>query len=339
MHVSRKGIFKWILTFVLLFSLTVTSVMGNAAKKNWGKIDIVGKSGSLCASPTYIAYENGYFAEEGFDVTLITADGETRKVGLNNGTLPLTNTDFQFLPPIEQGLKFSVVDGLHYGCISIVVRGDSPIKSVADLKGKKIGVDELGSSPFQVTASWLALNDINVKGDVEIVPFGSDGNLQIQALKNGEIDAAALWDPFGTVAEQREGFRKLFDLGTHPDFAGKYCCFLFASDKVLEEEPEKIASLLRAYHKAQDWIAKNPEAAAKIVIDKKYVSTGNYELATTLLKSYQYPTYEDRKAGKTTLEQDLDYFVTILSKIGFLKTQDPGGFAKKIYRKVDTRDY
>jgi len=108
---------------------------------------------------------------------------------------------------------------------------------------------------------------------------------------------------------------------------------------VLDEEPEKIASLLRAYHKAQDWIAKNPEAAAKIVIDKKYVSTGNYELATTLLKSYQYPTYEDRKAGKTTLEQDLDYFVTILSKIGFLKTQDPGGFAKKIYRKVDTKDY
>ncbi|MDR0380812.1 MAG: ABC transporter substrate-binding protein [Oscillospiraceae bacterium] len=309
------------------------------AEKDWGKIELVGKSGSLCAAPTYIAYENGYFAEEGFDVTLITADGETRKVGLNNGTLPLTNTDFQFFPPIAQGMKFSVVEGLHYGCISIVVKPDSGITEPADLVGKTIGIDEMGSSPFQVASAWLAQNGIDIKTEVEIVPFGADGNLQIEALKNGEIDATALWDPFGTVAEEREGFVKIFDLGTHHDYAGKYCCFLFASDKVLDEEPEKIASLLRAYHKAQDWIAKNPYEAAKIVIDKKYVSTGDYELASELLQSYRYPTYEDRKEGKPTLENDIRYFITELAKIDFLQTDDPEAFAKRIYRPVETNDY
>lgn len=304
-----------------------------------GRIDLVGKSGSLCAAPTYIAYEKGYFAEEGFEVTLITADGETRKVGLNNGTLPLTNTDFQFFPPIEQGMKFSVVEGLHYGCISIVVKPDSGIKEPADLAGRTIGIDEMGSSPFQVASAWLAQNGIDIKKEVAIVPFGADGNLQIQALKNGEIDAAALWDPFGSVAEEREGLVKIFDLGTHPDYAGKYCCFLFASDKVLDEEPEKIAALLRAYHKAQDWIAKNPGEAARIVIDKRYVSTGDYDLASALLTSYGYPTYEDRREGKSALERDINYFITELAKIGFLQTDDPATFAKRIYRPVETKDY
>ena len=66
-----------------------------------------------------IAYEKGFFAEEGFDVNLISADTETRKIGLNNGTIPIVNGDFQFFPSIEQGVQVKVVDGLHKGCIKI----------------------------------------------------------------------------------------------------------------------------------------------------------------------------------------------------------------------------
>ena len=53
----------------------------------YGSIDIPGKDGALCGAPIYVAYENGYFTEEGFDVNLISADFETRKIGLNNGTI------------------------------------------------------------------------------------------------------------------------------------------------------------------------------------------------------------------------------------------------------------
>ena len=58
----------------------------------YGKIDIPGKDGALCGAPIYIAYENGYFAEEGFDVNLISADFETRKIGLNNGSIPIASS-------------------------------------------------------------------------------------------------------------------------------------------------------------------------------------------------------------------------------------------------------
>ncbi|MDR1509445.1 MAG: ABC transporter substrate-binding protein, partial [Synergistaceae bacterium] len=100
------------LTLVLAFSAA-----SDAAEYKYGKIDIPGKDGALCGAPIYIAYEKGFFAEEGFDVTLISASTETRKIGLNNGTIPIVNGDFQFFPSIENDIKVKVVDGLHNGCI------------------------------------------------------------------------------------------------------------------------------------------------------------------------------------------------------------------------------
>ena len=77
---------------------------GSSADAKYGKIDIPALDGALCGAPIYVAYENGYFSEEGFDVNLISADFETRKIGLNNGTIPIVNGDFQFSPQDEAGL-------------------------------------------------------------------------------------------------------------------------------------------------------------------------------------------------------------------------------------------
>ena len=302
----------------------------------YGAIDIPGKDGSLCGAPIYIAYEKGFFAEEGFDVNLISADTETRKIGLNNGTIPIVNGDFQFFPSIEEGVNVKVVDGLHNGCIKFVVNPDSDIQSVEDLKGKKIGVDEIGGTPHQVASVWLeqaGISALQQDGEVEFLPF-SDGNLELEALYNGDIDVAAMWDPLGSVAEKDGKVRVLFDLSTDPAFAGKYCCFLYASEKLLEEKPDEIAALLRAYQKAQDWINKNPEETVDIIISGKYAQIEDKELAVSLIKSYEYPSFEDRANDKQNVEKDVEYFVQALYDIGYLKSE-PVAFAKEIYAEVD----
>lgn len=307
----------------------------STAKYKYGKIDIPGKDGSLCGAPIYIAYEKGFFAEEGFDVNLISADTETRKIGLNNGTIPIVNGDFQFFPSIEEGVKVKVVDGFHKGCITIVVPANSKIKSAEDLKGKKIGVDEIGGTPFQVASVWLENHGVVAKDnkDVTFVPY-NDGNLEVEAAEKGDIDAAAIWDPFGSLAVKNKGFKKIFDLSTDPIFADKYCCFLYASEKVLDEDPGKVAALLRAYHKAQDWIHNNPEDAVNIISDKKYSDITDKELALQLIKSYQYPSLQEQNPDN--VKKNVLYFVQQLSRIGYLKTKDPDKFADQIYAKVTT---
>ncbi len=319
-----------------------TKDSGNAGSEEnqrtykYGKINIPGKDGSLCGAPIYIAYEKGFFAEEGFDVNLISADTETRKIGLNNGTIPIVNGDFQFFPSIEQGVKVKVVDGLHKGCIKFVVRPDSKISKATDLKGKKIGVDEIGGTPHQVASVWLEQAGISAKEEdkqVTFLPY-SDGNLELQALYNGDIDVAAMWDPLGSVAAKAGKAKVIFDLATDPVFAGKYCCFLYASDIVLEKNPEEIAALLRAYEKAQDWIAKNPEEAVQIIIDGKYSEIEDKDLAVELIKSYEYPTVEERAKGTEDVGGNVKYFATQLHNIGYLTT-DPDAFTQKAYEKVD----
>ncbi|AGC68958.1 putative nitrate/sulfonate/bicarbonate ABC transporter periplasmic binding protein [Thermoclostridium stercorarium subsp. stercorarium DSM 8532] len=305
-------------------------------KFKYGKIDIPGKSGSLCAAPIYIAYEKGFFAEEGFDVNLISADTETRKIGLNNGTIPIVNGDFQFFPSIENDVKVKVVDGLHYGCIKLLVKKDSPIQSVEDIRGKKISVDEIGGTPHQVAAVWLEKNGISAKpedGEVTFLPF-EDGNLAVEALNKGEVDVAALWDPFGSVLEKTGNYRVLLDISKDEPFADKYCCFLYASEKWINEEPEKLAALLRAYHKAQNWIAENPEETVDIIIDKKYSQIEDRELAIELIRSYKYPTYEERAQHPTRVRDNVLYFAEQLYGIGYLTT-DPESFTDRAYYEID----
>lgn len=346
---KRGYVFKRIVSVVLIFSLLLISATGcgsndskdaslkTESKYKYGKVQIPGKDGALCGAPIYVAYEKGFFAEEGFDAELISADFETRKIGLNNGTIPIVNGDFQFFPSIEQGIDVKVVDGVHNGCIKLVVRPDSDIATAKDLKGRKIGVDEIGGTPHQVTSVWLENAGISARqedGQVTFLPY-SDGNLELEALYNGDIDVAAMWDPLGSVAEKDGKVKVIFDLSTDPDFAGKYCCFLFASNKVLKENPQKVAALLRAYRKAQDWISKNPEEAVNLIIEGKYSQITDKELAVKLIKSYEYPGKKERDAKTHSIKEDVEYFSKKLNDIGYLNT-DSKKFTENYFYDVDT---
>lgn len=292
------------------------------------------KSSSLCSSPIAIALEKGFFKEEGIDAKLVTADAETRKVGLDTGRFPVTNGDFQFFPSIEKGVKTSVVGALHKGCIKIAVKKGSNIKTAADLKGKTIGVDEIGGTPYMAANLWLGDAGLNVdpkNGDVKYLPY-DDASLEFEALQKGQIDAAALWDPLPTIQEQKGTVDIVFDLGSDPKFAKRFCCFLYGSNKIIEEKPDEMAAILRALDKARDYIAQNPEDAAKIIAEKNYSSITDQELATKLLKDYDYSVQTDENK---IIEDDVNYFVDGLKKIGFLETGDTAGFAKQIYKDVE----
>lgn len=323
-----------ILVVILVLCISLTGCENSDFK--YGKIDIPALDGALCGAPAYIAYEKGFFAEEGFDVRLISADFEARKIGLNNGTIPIVNGDFQFFPSIEQGIKVKVVDGYHNGCIKLVVRPDSDIASAEDLRGKKIGVDEIGGTPYQVASVWVEQAGISAlpeDGEVTFLPF-SDGNLELEALYSGEIDVAALWDPFGSVAEKAGKAKVILDISKDSVFADKYCCFLFASEKVLNESPEKVSALLRAYQKAQNWIGENPEEAVDIIIKGKYAQIEDKELAVELIKSYVYPSIEERDSNSHDVKADVEYFSKALYDIGYLETK-PEKFTNDIYKEVD----
>jgi NitT/TauT family transport system substrate-binding protein len=305
---------------------------GVSEKFPFGEVELQALSGAVCIAPSYIAKEKGFFEEEGVDVTLVSGDFETSKLGLATGRFPVANGDFQFFPSAHQGLDIKLVAGLHQGCIQVLAPPGSSIRTAKDLSGKRIGVDEIGGSPMAVTSVLLANNGIDPKTGVEWIPFPRD-ILPTVADTGKEVDAVALWDPWGPLAVER-GYTVLCDIAVDPLFAGRYCCFIFASGKHLRENPELIKALLRAYSKASAWIAAHPEETAKIVTEKDYVANDDTAFIAQLLISYKYHA-EHETSHATQAKDDALYFAKELKKTGFLPSDlDPEKFVDNFYFDV-----
>ena len=309
---------------------------GESASTDFGTVEIPVLDGSLCGAPFYVAAEKGFFKEEGIDAKLIAADTETRKIGLNNGDYPITNGDFMYFQSIEQDVDVSVVEGLHNGCIQVLAAADSDIKSVEDLDGANIGVDEIGGPPYEAASIWLENHGIKVTGSdakVKFLPY-SDGNLELQALANGDIQAAAIWDPIASEAVKDGKAKTLLNIGTDDIFAGKYCCFVYASNKVLKEKPALISAIIRALRKAEQFINDSTDEAVKLIAEKNYSEINDAALAADLLKEYAYPTQEEFAAGKRGVKDTVEYFADQLYKIGYLSTES-SKLIDKLYTEVD----
>jgi NitT/TauT family transport system substrate-binding protein len=324
---------KFIRIAALLLACTATLSLAACSKttKNvpengykYGKVKIQALGGGACGAPSYIAYEKGFFKQQGLDVTLVSGTLDELKAGLASGEFTVANGDFQFFPSIQQGLDLKIIGGLHQGCIKVVVPPNSPIKSVADLKGKRIGIDEPGGTPQAITSVALANAGIDPTKGVTWVTYPLDQ--LTTAVTKGEVDAFAAWDPYGAQAIKDDNYSNLVDIATDPLFKGKSCCFLYASGTAIKNDPGKVEALARAYQEADTWIAANPKETAEIEINKKYVAASDVNFLTSLLTSYKY------NYTTTAAQNDIKYFVTQLNKTGFLnKNTDPDTFEKQVY--------
>jgi sulfonate transport system substrate-binding protein len=145
---------------------------------------------------------------------------------------------------------------------ALVVRKDSPIRTLADLKGKKIAATR-GTDPFLFTLRALHTAGLS-RDDVEINLQHPDGRT---ALAKGQVDAWAGLDPHMAAAQIDDGARLLYrnvDFNTYG--------FLNAREAFLKQYPDTVARVLKVYEKARVWIGAHPDEAAQIVADESKVS-------------------------------------------------------------------
>ena len=132
---------------------------------------------------------------------------------------------------------------------ALVVRKDSPITKVEDLKGKKIAVTR-GTDPFVFLLRSLDQVGLTDK-DVELVPLQhSDGR---NALERGDVDAWAGLDPLMAQTEVEKG-SKLF----HRDISLNSYGVLNVREEFAKQYPPYVRRVLAAYEKARLWAIQNP---------------------------------------------------------------------------------
>jgi len=140
---------------------------------------------------------------------------------------------------------------------AIVVPKGSALKSVADLKGKKIVLNK-GSNVHYLLVKLLEKAGLAYK-DVEVV-FLAPADARA-AFERGSVDAWAIWDPFLAAAEKQLGARVLADgkgaVSNHQ--------FYLASRSYAQKHPAIISLILEEIGKTGDWSAKNIKATAAIL--------------------------------------------------------------------------
>jgi NitT/TauT family transport system substrate-binding protein len=242
-----------------------------AAESNGNKIR-VGYIGLTCEAPIFTAVEKGFFKEEGLDVSLIKCEWSQYKDVLALGGFDITHhLVMYFLKPVEQGLDVKFTGGIHRGCLRVQAAMKSDIRTIQDLRGKRIGVPGMGTPPFIFATRVLGANGIDPKKEITWLVFPA-GELGL-ALDKGEVDAVADSEPIGSMLLASSKVRNIADQAADAPYKDEYCCAVIVNGKFLARNPRATAAATRALLKAAKWVETNPAAAARLSVEKKYLAS------------------------------------------------------------------
>lgn len=214
--------------------------------------------GFTLGAPVWVALENGYFAEEGLEVTPVSFQTGFEAVQ----ALPAGEVD------IAWALDFATVSSSSDKlAVLSVVSSPAPgfhkmtfgkgISSPADLEGKKIGVIE-GTAQSYVSTLWTRANGL--EGSVELVPLPGAFEL-VAALKTGEIQASFLFGAAVAEVTEDSGLTIIGDDSSVLKLQGVYA---LSTAEYANANTEAISRMLRAIQKANEAIVADPDTAAQV---------------------------------------------------------------------------
>jgi NitT/TauT family transport system substrate-binding protein len=246
-------------------SLLGLPLSGHAQAVEKPKLTIaVGGKNLLYYLPLTIAEQRGYFKAEGLDVTIVDFAGGARALqAVVGGSADVVSGAFEHTVNMQhkgQRMRAFVLQGL----APQIVLGVNPktmpnFKSVADLKGKKVGVTAPGSSTNVMVNFALAKAGLK-PSDVSIIGVGA-GNGAVAAMRSGQIDAISNLDPVITLLQRSGDLKIVTDTRLVAEsekvFGGPMpaACF-YAPQAFIDKNPATAQALANAIVRADKWIQR-----------------------------------------------------------------------------------
>jgi NitT/TauT family transport system substrate-binding protein len=249
----------------MLAALIASSSTGRAAE-SVVKVGFCARTITSAAAPFAIAMKKGWYAPAGIKVQLVPVAGSTDCVKLvATGDLPYSLPSIEPLPAaIQQGVKAKIFYTAYQGNIyGIAVLKDSAVRSIKDLKGKKIGVASMASGGVPVARGLLAMNGLDPEKDVQIVVVGEAA--QAAALLRGDqVAALSLYDTQYALVDSAGVAVRLLDSGPVARFPSNG---FLALQETLQKDRAQAVALVKGYAMGTVFAMANPEAAVKILYE------------------------------------------------------------------------
>ncbi len=224
----------------------------------------VGGKNLLYYLPLTIAEQLGYFKAEGLDVTIVDFAGGSRALqAVVGGSADVVSGAFEHTINMQfkgQRMRAFVLQG----AAPQIVLGINPktmasFKTIADLKGKKVGVTAPGSSTNVMLNFVLAKAGLK-PSDVSVIGVGA-GNGAVAAMRAGQIDAMSNLDPVITLLQRSGDLKIISDTRVVTEsekvFGGPMpAACLYAMQSFINSNPNTTQALANAIVRADKWIQK-----------------------------------------------------------------------------------
>jgi NitT/TauT family transport system substrate-binding protein len=266
---------------------------------------------AICLAPQYLAEELLHL--EGF------AEIEYTKVPTGAASSNLLATGaadikmlgvFDILPVLDTAHAVVVLGGIHVGCYELF--GNDRVHAIHDLKRKTVAVSALGAGDHLFVASMLAYVGIDPGKDIDWVMTKTYAE-SMRLFTDSTADAFLAFPPQPQELRAKQIGHVLVDTAVDRPWSQYFCCVVAANRQFVAQHPVATKRALRAFMKAADMCAREPERATQFLVAKGYAP--RYAMALDVLQKLPYNRWRD-----TDPEDTLRFYTLRLHEVGMLKS-------------------
>ncbi len=256
---------------ILSAIILAPSISSNAQSQE--KVIVSYSSRDFSFLPGHVAATKGFFKDEGLEAVMVQMRPPIAAPALMNAEIHYTTTFGSILNAIMQGMPARMLAVITEKSPYYIVARPG-IKSVADLRGKKIGAQQRGLSDRVMAEAILEAKGVDLK-DVQFVTISGDLPVRMSVLTSGLVDAVCLLPP-GPVLLEKDGYRII--AGPNDVKLGVPTVGLTATNLRLAEKRAEVKKVVRAMIRGvrfvrerrdetvavmAQWLSQKPDIAAR----------------------------------------------------------------------------
>jgi NitT/TauT family transport system substrate-binding protein len=265
---------------------------------------------ALCTAPLSVAEE--LLRAEGFsDIRYIDTGSATESANAIGAGQADLSFDFAsaYIIGIDSGQPITVLAGAMAGCVELFAK--EGINTVADLKGKRVGLRSLGATPHVLVSIMAAEVGLDPAKDIDWVV--NPKTAPIELFASGKVDVFVGNPPESLELRARHIGHVILNSTIDRPWSQYFCCVLAGNREYVRKNPVATKRALRAILKATDLCASEPEPTARRLVDRGVAARYDYTLQTLRENGYdKWPEYD--------AEDTIRFYALRLHETGFVKS-------------------
>lgn len=249
---------------------------------------------AICVAPGYLAKD--LLLAEGFEEveyveSTVNSLSQTLAIGKADIWVDAAPSLVNLLATEDSVLALG---GMHAGCYELFAKTE--VRAIRDLRGRSVSISSIGSTEHVFVASMAAYVGLDPRKDI-VWRVMNTTEATMAAFVSGEADAFLGFAPQPQALRERRIGHVIVNTTFDRPWSQYFCCMNAGNKEFVRRNPVATKRTLRAFFKAADFCATQPERAARFMVEKGYADS--YAIALEVIGHLPYQRWRDANPEDT----------------------------------------